>query len=151
MFRGTWIVVNWSTKSDWTYWESGLNVCGLYRSLFSKRNRGAKASSQKTRAQTLQLLKLEWQTLSAWVVRWDVLILSNPKSRARHTPIFTQQGEERHCWGIYLWAIAISSPFDWAGFFPNFYTMDIDYSWEKNETLFSNKTNIKLNHSILKL
>lgn len=37
MFRGTWIVVNWSTKSDWTYWESGLNVCGLYRSLFSKR------------------------------------------------------------------------------------------------------------------
>lgn len=37
MFRGTWIVVNWSTKSYWTHWENGHNVCGLYRSLFSKR------------------------------------------------------------------------------------------------------------------
>lgn len=37
MFRGTWIVVSWSSKGYWTQWKSGHNVYGLYRSLFSKR------------------------------------------------------------------------------------------------------------------
>lgn len=37
MFRGTWIVVNWSTKGYWTHRKSEHNIYGLYRSLFSKR------------------------------------------------------------------------------------------------------------------
>lgn len=37
MFRGTWIVVNWSTKGYWTHWMRGHDVYGLYP--FSKRKK----------------------------------------------------------------------------------------------------------------
>lgn len=39
MFRGTWIVVNWSTKGYWPHWKSGHDVYGLYCSLFLKRKK----------------------------------------------------------------------------------------------------------------